>query len=75
MEGEARELINPRLSIANSSHLCFSMSLGPGVPDPPQGISVSLQRAPHPLTDGFHVAWRAILGPLHHEYSLMPPAT
>jgi transposase InsO family protein len=51
------------------------MSLGPGVPDPPQGSLVSLQRAPHSLAGGFHVASRAILSGLHHEYGLMPHAT
>jgi len=51
------------------------MSLGPGVPDPPPGLPVSLQSTPHSLADGFRVVSRPLLGGLHHEYNLMPHAT
>ena len=52
------------------------MSLGPGVPDPPPDTSVGSNSTPqHWLSDGFHVASRAILGGLHHEYSPMPHST
>jgi transposase InsO family protein len=46
------------------------MSLGPGVPDPPTGVPVSLQHARHCVGDKLKVIARSVLGGLHHEYSL-----
>jgi putative transposase len=50
------------------------MSLGPGVPDPPDGIPAQLQSAPHSFTSGFQAVARPILGGLHHEYGLVQQA-
>ncbi len=47
------------------------MSLGPDLPDPPAGIPVPLQSAPHSFASGFHVAALPIPGGLHHEYGLV----
>jgi len=72
-ENPLRRLLQIWLAHYNGG--CPQMSLGPAVPDPPAGIPVSLQSAPHSLADGFHVASRAILGGLHHEYSLVAHPT
>lgn len=45
-------------------------ALGPGVPDPPAGSSVPLSPFRHRLGDFRSVHAEAILGGLHHEYSL-----
>jgi len=44
--------------------------LGPGVPDPPENLSVPLPKSRHRLDDFRSVRARTILGGLHHEYSL-----
>jgi putative transposase len=46
-------------------------ALGPGVPDPPEDLSVSLPKSRHRLADFRFVHAKAILGGLHHEYSLV----
>ena len=47
------------------------MALGPGVPDPP-AVSRPMLKSHHSL-DGFgSVQGKAVLGGLHHEYSLCP---
>jgi transposase InsO family protein len=69
-ENHLRSLLQIWLAHYNSGRP--HMSLGPGVPDPPPGIPVKLQRPRHLLTGGFRVASRPLLGGLHHEYNLMP---
>jgi putative transposase len=48
------------------------MVLGPGVPDPPAIVSRSMLRSRHILADFESVRSKAVLGGLHHEYSLAP---
>jgi transposase InsO family protein len=49
------------------------MALGPGVPDPPESfIAPSTPTLRHRLSDFGSVRAKAILGGLHHEYSLAP---
>jgi hypothetical protein len=48
------------------------MVLGPGVPDPPAIVSRSMPRSRHILADFESVRSKAVLGGLHHEYSLAP---
>ena len=48
------------------------MVLGPGVPDPPAGVPRSMPRSRHLLADFGSVRSTAVLGGLHHEYSLAP---
>jgi putative transposase len=45
-------------------------ALGPSVPDPPADLSVPLSKSRHRLDDSRSVHAKAILGGLHHEYSL-----
>lgn len=45
-------------------------ALGPGVPDPPANSTVPLSPSRHRLDDFHWVHAKAILGGLHHEYSL-----
>jgi hypothetical protein len=45
-------------------------ALGPGVPDPPASLAVLLSSSRHRLDDFRSVHAKAILGGLHHEYSL-----
>jgi putative transposase len=45
-------------------------ALGPGVPDPPANLSVPLSKSRHRLDNFRSVYAKAILGGLHHEYSL-----
>lgn len=45
-------------------------ALGPGVPDPPASLAVPLSSSRHRLDDFLSVHAKAILGGLHHEYSL-----
>ncbi len=45
-------------------------ALGPGVPDPPANSTVTLSPARHRLGDFRSVHAKAVLGGLHHEYSL-----
>ena len=50
------------------------MSLGPGVPDPPAGVPLSLQSTRHVIPQGFQVVSRSVLGGIHHEYQLLAHA-
>ncbi|WP_129778349.1 integrase core domain-containing protein [Peristeroidobacter soli] len=45
-------------------------ALGPGAPDPPASLTVPLSSSRHRLDDFRSVHAKAILGGLHHEYSL-----
>ena len=46
------------------------MALGPGIPQPPASLQVSLQDHRHRLPQPLRVVARPILGGLHHEYTL-----
>ena len=46
------------------------MSLGPGLPDPPEGLPVEPSPERHQLLPGHKVLSKPILGGLHHEYRL-----
>jgi putative transposase len=49
------------------------MALGPGVPDPPQGIVQSaIELSWHRIGERFVVRAKSLLGGLHHEYLLVP---
>jgi transposase InsO family protein len=48
------------------------MALGPGIPDPPQNLDRPLPKSRHRLGDLGPIRSTAILGGLHHEYSLAP---
>ncbi len=48
------------------------MALGPGVPDPPAVGVLAVPKSRHRLDDLGTVRSRAVLGGLHHEYSLCP---
>jgi putative transposase len=50
------------------------MSLGPGIPQPPAGLPVSLQTKRHRLPEQLSVISRPILGGLHHAYELAEQA-
>ena len=45
-------------------------SLGPGLPDPPEGLPVRGQVQRHRLSEGSLIKKRSVLGGLHHEYGL-----
>jgi putative transposase len=45
-------------------------SLGPGLPEPRQGVAVPLREHRHHLPEGYRVKAKSILGGLHHEYQL-----
>ena len=45
-------------------------SLGPGIPEPPEGLPVELQSHRHRLPKEARIAVKPILGGLHHEYRL-----
>ncbi len=46
------------------------MSLGPGIPDPHEGLPVKLGESRHVLPAGNRVVSRPVLNGLHHEYGL-----
>jgi transposase InsO family protein len=48
------------------------MMLGPGVPDPPGSLPPSTPKSRRRLDDFGSVRGKAVLGGLHHEYSLAP---
>ena len=45
-------------------------SLGPGFPDPAEGLPAPLQPDRHRLPPGSRVTATPVLGGLHHEYRL-----
>ena len=45
-------------------------SLGPGIPDPADGLPVAAQPDRHRLPPGSRVVSKPVLGGLHHEYRL-----
>ncbi len=50
------------------------MSLGPGIPSPPEALSVALREHRHQLPQKERVCARPVLGGLHHDYMLVPVA-
>jgi putative transposase len=50
------------------------MALGPGIPQPPLALPVSLQAHRHRLPPYVRVVTRSLLGGLHHEYGLAEQA-
>lgn len=50
------------------------MSLGPGIPEPPQTLPVPRQVHRHRISTGQRVEARPVVGGLHHEYELMEKA-
>ena len=48
------------------------MSLGPGIPSPPEALSVALREHRHQLPQYQQVWARPVLGGLHHDYVLVP---
>jgi putative transposase len=64
-----------RLWVEHYNHGRPHSTLGPGVPDPPQGIAVDPKpESRHRLAAGALVLSKSILSGLHHEYSLAPTA-
>ncbi len=49
-------------------------SIGPGIPDPPAGLPVTLQEHRHRIPDHLKVVGHPVLGGLHHEYELVTKA-
>ncbi len=45
-------------------------SLGPGIPDPPEGFPAPLAENRHEIPEGHRVVAKPILGGLHHEYRI-----
>jgi putative transposase len=55
------------------THYCQARphaSLGPGLPEPGDGLPVPLQKQRHQIPAGYRVSAKPILGGLHHEYRL-----
>jgi putative transposase len=46
------------------------MSLGPGIPDPPEGLPVEVNEPRHSLPAGCEVVSTPVLNGLHFEYRL-----
>lgn len=67
-EGHLRRLLKSWVAHYNDARP--HMSLGPGVPDPPIGIPVPIQRDRHRLGNALKIVVAPILGGLHHEYRL-----
>ena len=67
-EGHLRRLLKSWVAHYNGARP--HMSLGPGVPDPPIGVPVPIQRDRHRLGNALKIVVAPILGGLHHEYSL-----
>jgi transposase InsO family protein len=49
-------------------------SLGPGIPDPPVELPVTLHRHRHRIPNHYKVVAHPVLGGLHHEYGLVAKA-
>ena len=60
--------------VAHSNESRPHMSLGPGIPQPPAWLPVSLQETRHRVPEQLSVVSPPILGGLHHEYTLAEQA-
>jgi hypothetical protein len=71
-------LINTLLpSPQNENAPCYNtsrphMSLGLGIPSPPETLPVALGEDRHQLPEKLRVAARQVLSSLHHDYVLVP---
>lgn len=66
----------PKVWVTHYNEARPHMALGPGVPDPPEGIvSPANERSRHHLRERAVVSARSVLGGLHHEYLLAPALT
>jgi hypothetical protein len=67
--GDAR-LSHPEICLGDQSSASFS-ALGPGVPDPPkESVKAPKSTSRHGLAAGALVLAQAVMGGLHHDYSL-----
>jgi len=67
-EAHLRQALKSWMSHHNSGRP--HMALGPGIPDPPRNLDQPLPKSRHRLSNFGSVRTKAILGGLHHEYSL-----
>ena len=59
--------------VGHYNHGRQHMALGPGLPDPPSAVAqLATQSSRHRIGEHLVVHVRAVLGGLHHEYSLAP---
>ena len=57
--------------IPHYNHARPHMSLGPGIPQPPPALPLTLQAHRHRLPTHLRVVARSVLGGLHHEYEFV----
>ncbi len=67
-EHHLRHILSEWIGHYNSSRP--HMSLGPGIPDPPDHLPVKPQQHRHRIPDHCKIVSQPILGGLHHEYRL-----
>ncbi|HHQ48695.1 MAG TPA: hypothetical protein ENK19_07415 [Acidobacteria bacterium] len=67
-QNHLRQILNEYVAYYN--HHRPHSSLGPGIPDPADGLPVEPQPDPHKLPEGTKVVSTPVLGGLHHTYRL-----